>query len=56
VEVAPQKVQQRPGVVKAGIGEKLNDGLRKAQSTLESAVERSSTAAPAHLCVRGPQR
>ncbi len=38
VEVAPQEVQVRPGVVKAGIGDKLNDGLLKAQSTLESAV------------------
>jgi Trypsin-co-occurring domain 1 len=38
VEIAPQEVQERPGVVKAGIGEKLSDSLLKAQSTLESAV------------------
>ena len=38
VEVAPQEVQARPGVVKAGIGAKRNGGLLKAQSTRESPV------------------
>ena len=28
----------RPGVVKAGVGEKVNDGLLKAPSTLQSVV------------------
>jgi hypothetical protein len=38
VEVAPPEVQVRPGVVKAGVGEKVNDGLLKAPSTLQGAV------------------
>ncbi len=37
VEVAPQETQQG-GIVKAGIGEKLQDGVAKAQATFERAL------------------
>ena len=38
VEVAPGEVQGRPGVVKAGVAERLSDNLSKAQTTLEGAL------------------
>ncbi|MGW5237379.1 CU044_2847 family protein [Monashia sp. NPDC004114] len=37
VEVTPADVQARPGVVKAGVADRINDGLVKAQTSLQAA-------------------
>ena len=39
IEVTATEVQTRPGVVKAGIADRLGEGLVKAQTSLQSAFD-----------------